>query len=254
VGLSSGKPAGSDLCCPAAQSNCVTYCASLTGTPVPTGTPTPTGTPQPTSTPTATGTPRPTATATPTTQPGDVQAKFTIKFPGVNQQRANQQIRVRVLKDGVLKQELPFNSVTLLAGSSGVYQSGFITLSSAVVAGQGYSFLVKGPKHLQTLYCAKTGQTRPCDPRQTGTLISLNNAENTLDFSAYPLLAGDLPHPVYGQDGVVNSIDATLLVRCFATPQQASCLSQADLNLDGIISAIDMELMNQTIYSRWEDQ
>lgn len=221
--------------------------AGVTGTPTPT--PTATGTPGPT----ATATPRP--TATPTTQPpGEVQIRLRVKFAGVNQQRANQNIRVKILKDGWLKQELPFSSVSVSSGTSGVYQSGFITLSSAVTAGSGYTFLVKGPKHLQTLFCTSSGQSRPCDPHLSRTLITLNNGENTLDFSTYPLPAGDLPHPVYGQDGVVNSIDATLLVNCFGDPQGQSCLNQADLNLDGIISSIDMELINQTIYTRWEDE
>lgn len=232
--------------------------AEVTGTPTPTTSPVPTATGTPV--PTATATPRPTATATPiptatpTTPPGDVKVRFKIKFAGVNQQRANQSIRVKVLKDGFVKQELPFSSVSVSAGASGVYQSGFITLSSAVTAGGGYTFLVKGPKHLQTLFCIGSGQTRPCDPHLSRDLISLNNGENTLNFTTYPLPAGDLPHPTYGQDGVVNSIDATLLVSCFADPQGQSCLNQADINLDGIISSIDMELMNQTIYTRWEDE
>lgn len=240
--------------------------AEVTGTPTPTTSPVPTATsaPIPTATatpiPTATGTPRPTATVTPrptaipTVPPGDVQVRFRIKFAGIDQRRADQNIRVKVLKDGVLKQELPFNKVSVFAGTSGVYQSDFITLSSAVTAGQGYTFLVKGPKHLQTLYCAGSGQRRPCDLRLIHNFISLNNGLNTLDFTNHPLPAGDLPHPTYGQDGVVNSIDATLLVRCFEDPKGLTCLSQADLNLDGIINVFDMEIMNLTIYSRWEDE
>lgn len=232
--------------------------AEVTGTPTPTTSPVPTATSTPV--PTATSTPRPTATVTPrptaipTVPPGDVQVRFKIKFAGVDQRRADQNIRVKVLKDGVLKQELPFNDISVFAGTSGVYQSELITLSSAVTAGQGYTFLVKGPKHLQTLYCLSTGQRRPCDPRLILNLISLNNGLNALDFTTHPLPAGDLPHPVYGQDGVVNSIDATLLVRCFENPTGQACLSQADLNLDGIINVFDMEIMNLTIYSRWEDE
>jgi hypothetical protein len=56
------------------------------------------------------------------------------------------------------------------------------------------------------------------------------------------------------QDGVVNSLDATYLTGCLKTPDDATCLAKADLNLDGIISIMDMELMNGTVYSKWEDE
>ncbi len=86
-------------------------------------------------------------------------------------------------------------------------------------------------------------------------------AEQTLDFvqngERYYLEPGDLP--ISGtnkdqQDGVVNSLDAVYLTGCFTTPDDATCLAKADLNLDGIINTMDMELLNGTVYSKWEDE
>jgi len=99
---------------------------------------------------------------------------------------------------------------------------------------------------LQARYCQNSGQSQPC----TGGRITLNNGENVLDFSGYPLPGGDLPP----QDGVVNAIDAVALTNCFETPTSRACLDKADLNLDGVISVADQIIMNNTIYTRWEDE
>jgi len=193
-------PDGEDISDAGTSSTYTIGAAEVTGTPTPTTSPVPTATP--------------TTQPTPTVPPGDVQVRFKIKFAGVNQRRADQNIRVKVLKDGILKQELPFSSVSVSAGASGVYQSNYINLSTAVTAGEGYTFLIKGPKHLQTRYCAASGQTRPCS-QYLSRSITLNRGENTLDFSNYALPAGDLPLPTYGQDGVANALDGIFLSNCF---------------------------------------
>ena len=52
---------------------------------------------------------------------------------------------------------------------------------------------------------------------------------------------------------MVNSIDANSLVNCFADPESAACVAKADLNFDCIITSGDVNLMNNTIFTRWED-
>jgi len=168
---------------------------------------------------------------------GEVKLKIKVRLAGVEQQRADQKMKIAIGREETLLQEL--KEVSFSADSTGLYQSDLITLSSRITAGNDYWLKIKGPKHLQSRYDSLTFQ----------------KGENDLDLSQSPLLAGDLPQPQSGQDGVVNAFDAVLLVNCFSTPEDSTCLSQADLNLDGIINSLDMNLMNLTLTAnRWEDE
>ena len=204
---------------------------TITGTPT-TGTPTPTSTLTPTSTP------------TPTPLPGQVKFKFKVKFSAVENKKPDQIVRVKIGRGETIMQEL--EQVNLTANNQGIYESPLITLSSVVNPGENYYLLIKGPKHLQVRFCQNSGQVRPC----TTGKITLNSGENLLDFTGYPLPGGDLPP----QDGVVNAIDAVALVNCLNTPETQECLNKADLNFDGIINTMDINIMNNTIYTRWEDE
>jgi len=200
---------------------------------------TPTLTPPPENTPTPTSTPTP----TPTPPLGQVKIKFEVKFSGVKDKKPDQIVKVKIGRGETIIQEL--EQVNLNANNQGIYESQMIVLSSAITPGTNYYFLIKGPKHLQVRFCQNSGQVRPC----TTGKITLNLGENILDFTGYPLPGGDLPP----QDGVVNAIDAVALINCLFQNNSA-CLQKADLNFDGIINTMDINIMNNTIYSRWEDE
>jgi len=198
-------------------------------------------------TPTPTLTPIPTPTQvgpTPTSLPGQVKIKLNVKFAGVGSQRSNQLVKVKIGKGETILHQL--ENINLKANDQGVYESEMLTLPPVINAGSNYYFLIKGPKHLQVRFCQNSGQNRPC----TRSNITLDSGENFLDFSGYPLPGGDLPP----QDGVVNAIDAVALINCLETPDTPSCLAKADLNFDGIINTMDINIMNNTIYTRWEDE
>lgn len=201
-----------------------------------------------TTTPTATLSPGATATSTPTMVPGQVQIQFEIKFNGIDQQRADQPVVLKITKAGQVLQTL--DNVILSADAQGVYQSQILALNTAVEPGAGYKILIKGEKHLRSEYCQASGQNTSC----AGGNLELTSGLNQFDFTDYPLFPGDLPLPGFGQDTVVNSQDAIFMVNCFSSPEEASCLSTADLNLDSIINSLDMNIMNQTFQSRWEDE
>lgn len=136
----------------------------------------------------------------------------------------------------------------MTADSSGVYQNLLpLTLPREIVPQERYYFLIKGPKHLQARFCQNTGQNKPC---RTENII-FQEGLNILDFTEYPLLGGDLPP----QDGVVNALDAVNLVNCLTSfDPTKECVAKTDLNLDGVINAIDIVIMNNTIYTRWEEE
>jgi len=194
-------------------------------------------------TPTPTPTLTPSPTPIPTPPPSQVKVKFKVKFAGVESQTPDQKVKVKIGKGGNILQEI--SQVNLTANNQGIYESPLITLSSTISSGSNYYLLIKGPKHLQTRFCQNSGQSRPCLEGK----ITLTDGENILDFSSYPLPGGDLPP----QDGVVNAIDAVNLTNCLLQTSSA-CLEKADLNFDGIVTAIDADIMNNTIYTRWEDE
>jgi len=233
---------------------------TATLTPIPTATITPmptggaTGTPTPTVTGGVTGTPIPTPTVTST--PGQVKIRFKIKFAGVETQKPAQKVKltVRHYNSGTTATLANVDVASVKVGEIWIYQSGMITLPAEITPGTGYQILIKGPKHLQALYCERTGQVKPCSGGAYIYTMPLAAGENEFDFGGYPLLAGDLPlTQTGGQDGVVNSIDAVALTNCFDTPESQACKDTADLNFDGTVNTLDMNLMNNTIYSRWED-
>jgi len=204
-------------------------------TPIPSQTPTFT----PALTPSQTNTPTP----TPTLTPGQVKVSFKVKFSGIDSKKPDQIVKVKIGRGETIVQQL--EKVNLTANNQGIYESQMITLSSAVISGTNYYLLVKGPKHLQIRFCQNSGQIRPC----TTGRISLQSGENILDFTGYPLPGGDLPP----QDGLVNAIDAVALVNCLFK-NNPDCLQKADLNFDEIVNTLDINIMNNTIYSRWEDE
>lgn len=190
----------------------------------------------------------PTPTPTPLPfQPSEVKIRLNVKFAGINQKKPNQPIRIKIIKNQQLIQELGFSEVILESNQRGVYQSNLITLSPNVTPGSGYTFLVKGPKHLQLKFCQNRNQTRACSSGN----ITLNSGENILDFTGYPLPPGDLPLP---QDGIVNSSDIIFLINCLSKPTDSGCLEKGDINLDGITNSIDLQLAQKTLLNYPEDE
>lgn len=218
-----------------------------------------TNTPIPTPSTGATGTPTPTTTVT----PGNVKLQVKIKFGGVTNKPTitsyqTQQVKIiiRNKNDTARSQILP-NQEVVAVGDEGVFQLPQpITLSSAITGGNNYYLLIKGPKHLQTRYCSASGQNRPCEITLANIPFIEGETVNTLDFTGYPLLPGDLPT----QNGVVDSRDGTILRNCAqeyldaADKTKVTCVAQTDLNFDGLTSGLDQNIMNDTIYTRWDDQ
>lgn len=195
-------------------------------------------------TPTPISTPTPTPTPIITLNPNQVQLQFKIKFYGIYEKKPNQKVKVKIGKNNTVFQE--YSQLEVTADDEGVYQLVQpLVLPANITPGENYFILIKGEKHLQSKFCLNSGQNRPCRQEK----ITLSEGINNLDFSNYPLLGGDLPP----QDGVVNALDAVNLADCLNKTDNA-CLTKADLNLDGIVNSLDINIMNNTIYTRWEEE
>jgi hypothetical protein len=199
--------------------------------------------------------------STSTSSPGQVKVRFRIKFMGIDTQKPDQQVKIQ-LKSGLMESVLGiFDHVNVSAVNistdpnrpNWVYQSEVITLPDTVSTGyNAYYITIKGPKHLATRFCKSVNQARPCSIPQTkmsGLCLGCDGEISEFDFTGYPLPGGDLPP----QDGVVNALDAVTLINCLGE-SSSNCIEKADLNLDGIVNTLDINIMNNAIYTRWEDE
>jgi len=216
-------------------------------TPTPTTTPGATGTPTPSLTPTTTPTPTitPTPTATTTPAPGP-RLNFKVKFQGVDSRPLDSNQYTKRVKVRVTKGDLneTFNA-DVTSDDQGVF-SGSVVLSEVPV-GSDYTIFIKGPQHLARKFCTNSQTERCVGPGQ----IALAEGNNNFDFSGLVLEAGDLPNNGQ-QDGVVNSVDYSLL-KARGAQTLPEALAIADVNFDGVVGSQDWVLMRNTLETKYEE-
>ncbi len=225
----------------------------------PSATPSPTVTPGgPTLTPTPTVTPGgPTLTPTPTPTPnvGGVNLNLKLKFQGILSKPADEynnfKVHVTLISDSKVTS---CGNGNFVADSNGIW-SGSITdwmqsaMCSPPVPGSNFKIFVKGPKHLQKRVCDSTPtESWPGSYHCENGSITLVSGDNNLDFSGIYMLVGDLPD----QNGVVDSYDISL-VRNNVGSTDAKLLSEADLNLDGIVDSQDYSLVIAALSVRGDE-
>jgi hypothetical protein len=129
-----------------------------------------------------------------------------------------------------------------------------------VVAGENYSVLVKGPKHLQRKFCIQNPTDRaeegfPYRCLGAGTIAI--GPDVTLDFASVLLQAGDLPGGTAGgQDGIVNAYDVSLVLNMIRNGQSevAGDLTIADMDLNGVVNAKDRSYLIETLEEKYGDE
>ena len=216
--------------------------------PSPTLTASPTPSPTPTDSPSESPTPIESPTASPTETPVSETMRFQVSFAGVNDNRADgAKISVRFRKGSYESTTSPF-SVSYIGGN--VYE-GAITLSTPVPPGDGYTFYVKGEKHVAQKFCQQIDQKDHC----TGTgNINVFNGTFLYGFQGLSLQPGDLPNPT--QDGVADSkdfakIQSLLGKTCSSLTNEEKYI--ADLDYSGCVNTKDMFLFRKTLETRYDD-
>ena len=150
----------------------------------------------------------PIPTPTPTPEPGKTSLVFKLKFPGVTIGGKETQVKVSLAKDGEERVE----TVRVVSDANGVFAGEVINLEPGV-----YDVYLKGWAHLQKKFGS----------------VTLNSGENMIDWTAFPLLAGDA-----NGDNLINIQDFGILVRDYLKTE-----SPADFNLDGVVNIQDFQLM-----------
>ena len=187
------------------------------------------------------------------TQPagGGTTLSLKLSFQGITSQPASQynSMAVKVTVAGGLLSSDQIETGTFTADANGIW-SGNVYFSSAIPSGSGYRILVKGPKHIQKKICDQTPtETKPGTYHCGKGNISLSSSSNSLDFSGARLLAGDLPD----QNGIVDSYDIAQ-IRNNLGSTDSTLLSEADVNLDGILDSQDFALLIASLSIKTDEE
>jgi hypothetical protein len=263
--------------------SCTCVCGAATVTITPTLTPAVSSTAAPTSTGALTPTPEPayclqnasiTLSAPPSTSAGKIS--FKVKFQGaflnnVTEDNNTQTVRVTLIKQIAE----PVTDIGLQTISSKTFENIVITNTktsdengiaiwegsfepTAVVPGNTYSMLIKGPFHLQRKFC----ENNPTEKAEEGFpyicqkpgQISLLTTDNALNFSGVLLQGGDLPGG-QGQDGVVNALDVSKVLNIISVGLGTSQndVDTADMDFNGVVNVKDRSNILETLEEKYGD-
>lgn len=160
--------------------------------------------------------------------------KFKVKFRGIDKNGGELKARLKLYQNPWVFADKIYEigEVSLKADDQGVYQGEF-SLGARHFDFKDYTLLVKGPKHLQ------------------GRFPDLSFVKNqTLYLNYKPLEPGDLALP---QDGKADSQDFNYLWdnRGSTDPNK---LAVGDLNLDGAINMGDLNLLLETLQTKYDEE
>ncbi len=189
---------------------------------------------------------------------GSVALFIKLKLQGITASRSAQ-IPVKVTLTGG---NLPAGGVTqtnyfsTIEGHPAGVWSGVASFtlpqSSARAGGSDYpryKLFVKGPKHLQKRICWNYPEETFPGTYRCGdeAYLYLDQEFNEVDLTRIILLVGDLD-----QDGVVTSADISLIANNLGSTDPA-VLERADVNLDGIINALDYSLLIASLSVKYDE-
>jgi len=161
-------------------------------------------------------------------QPVSETLSFKVAFTGIDSEptdKTNQVVQVSVFESGNSANYAHLVSTTTF-DNNGHYHGSLVLPTS--LHGLKIDVKIKGPKHLA---------------RRFNEIASWSSE---LDLTYRGLLPGDLPESGAGQDGVVNLHDMDVLVAAMADNNT----QVADLNLDGVVNAFDLNLIRNTLLTR----
>jgi hypothetical protein len=204
----------------------------VTPTPTPRATPNPTprSTPAPTPRPTPTPTPRPTLIPSPTPTPTPATLNMKVRLEGIYNNQAGSKIiavSIRTLNNTVIYE----SNVLMLPDTLGIYTHSATIIN---VPSGNYKIYLKGPQQLRNCY------NKDASGNCTG--VTVVSGSNTLDFTAKPLLAGDI-----NADNTINILDYDGMITQFGCktnalpyPSGKNCSSlSADLDYNMTVDIFD---------------
>ena len=111
---------------------------------------------------------------------------------------------------------------------------------------------ISGKKTLATLY-GKNSQTSGFGALNTSQILVSSLSGNTLDFSAYPVLNGDVGKEgqLGAQDGVVNAVDFSYMKNQWGNTCNSGQNLEADLNGDCRVDTFDLQILKNAMAEQY---
>ncbi|OGH53762.1 MAG: hypothetical protein A3G15_03765 [Candidatus Levybacteria bacterium RIFCSPLOWO2_12_FULL_40_10] len=213
--------------------------------PTATPTPTPTKTPTPTLTPTLTNTPTPTASPTPTSQqpsptptlsPNQSSIALTIKLAGIGSNTSLGQ------NNNPVKTSLPVEIQVFNLNSHKIKDvGGNLIFDSATASFKGTVFL--GSDLTESAYVFKVRLNNALWKAITSQITP----GQTTNLPEKELISGDLD-----QNNELNLLDYNALISCYGS-KSCSNKEKADLNLDGKVDELDLNIFYAALAKRTGD-
>ena len=126
-----------------------------------------------------------------------------------------------------------------------VFQVSNLDVGSSLMGANTNNFVkVKGPFHLRRRMCTD-GQSGKTDDATVCNINLFSSDSYVYDFSEYTLLAGDA-----NLDGVINSVDFSLVKNAVNADAELECGRQYDLNMDGVVNSLDLNLVKDALSSK----
>ncbi len=107
---------------------------------------------------------------------------------------------------------------------------------------------VKGSFHLASRMCLNN-QSSKLDEVTTCDIDLTNTNTTTYDFSDYSLIPGDI-----NQDGMINTLDYSVIKSNLNTSTDINCNRTGDLNLDGVVNSFDTSLLKESLSQKEDGQ
>ena len=148
-----------------------------------------------------------------TSDVGPIKALFQLIPSNTDTPHPPQQLTFYHTKNGIFKAAVPVDT----------------NLKTILSQNPRISFTIKGEKHLSQVF---------------NNVQILDTA--SLDLTQIPLIPGDLPT----QDGRANQTDLQAVLQAFSNPNQLEQDLAADVNFDGVVNTLDLNLIINTINSQ----
>ena len=186
-------------------------------------------------------------TGSPDEKPHQVPVNFRIKLQGITSQPKNSSpvsIQFKLVEGNKV---INTKQIEFSPQADGAYVAN--TTYDNIYFSKKYSFLIKGPKHIQKRICVNSpteniSGTYLCKDSN----ITFKSGGNTLDFTNVILLSGDLPL----QNGIVDAVDIAY-VRNYVGRSEADIVARADLNFDGVVDSQDYTLIINALAFKYDE-
>lgn len=186
-------------------------------------------------------------TETPDDSANKVGVNFRVKLQGITSQPKNSSpvsIQIKLVEGNKV---VNTKQVEFSPQADGAYVAN--TNYEKIYLNKKYSFLIKGPKHIQKRVCVNSPSenisgTYLCKDSN----ITFKKGDNTLDFTNIILLSGDLPL----QNGIVDAVDIAY-VRNFVGRNDPDIVARGDINFDGVVDSQDYTLIINALAFKYDE-